>query len=373
MREVLTSVIVLTALVAAWPTAATPDTSECCPENARLPGSLSVLFKKWTPHERVEAVAAELGVFPRVIIGSGPPGVRAWMCVPAGQEDMYAQLFEEYPDVVATHVRRETCDPQEPICRCCPTPYLCDDLRPCEPHFEIPDGDADTLPDWCDPCTDSDGDLFGNPDTYNRECFSPDNCPDVFNPDQSDYDADGLGDVCDRQLTICHDPPGPRIGTQTIDINEGAFSIHQSHGDTLGPCDIENPCNVPFTRVWYTIWSHIREQRIEIIDDEEAWCEIWPQLGTFGPCDTTLIDFSTEVAIVSAIGGFGNTCHNVHVACVRKPAGAGNILVEVTARHGGYGCGCGAAVTFPLEVVKIPRFSTRRINIKMRAEIIDCD
>jgi outer membrane protein assembly factor BamB len=38
------------------------------------------------------------------------------------------------------------------------------------------------------PCTDSDGDGY---------CDEVDNCPTVYNPDQSDIDHDGIGDVCD--------------------------------------------------------------------------------------------------------------------------------------------------------------------------------
>lgn len=134
---------------------------------------------------------------------------------------------------------------------------------------------------------------------------------------------------------------------------------------------------MPFTRVLYESNSHIWQEGFEIIGDEEAWCEFWSQLYSRGspprPCDTTLIDFSTEVAIVAAIGAYGNGCHGVYVTCVRKPAGGGNIAVEATAIHGGPRCGCTANVVSPLEVVKIPRFGTRRINLKMRTEIIECD
>jgi Thrombospondin type 3 repeat/Dockerin type I domain/Peptidase_C39 like family len=45
-------------------------------------------------------------------------------------------------------------------------------------------------------CQDSDQDNWGDPGIVENTC-DDDNCPDDFNPDQSDVDFDGLGDVCD--------------------------------------------------------------------------------------------------------------------------------------------------------------------------------
>jgi len=80
------------------------------------------------------------------------------------------------------------------------------------------DTDGDAVGDVCDPCTDTDADLFGNMDFPANVCpvdlcpFSPgpnidsdgdgwadecDNCPAIANASQADADFDGQGDVCD--------------------------------------------------------------------------------------------------------------------------------------------------------------------------------
>ena len=46
-------------------------------------------------------------------------------------------------------------------------------------------------------CVDSDGDGYGDPQYAENTC-DPDNCPEVYNPQQEDYDLDGIGDSCDN-------------------------------------------------------------------------------------------------------------------------------------------------------------------------------
>ncbi|HKB08389.1 MAG TPA: FG-GAP-like repeat-containing protein, partial [Candidatus Polarisedimenticolia bacterium] len=58
------------------------------------------------------------------------------------------------------------------------------------------DADHDGLPDAEDPCTDTDGDGFGDPGFPASIC-SADNCAHVANPTQTDADGDGVGDACD--------------------------------------------------------------------------------------------------------------------------------------------------------------------------------
>ncbi len=71
----------------------------------------------------------------------------------------------------------------------------CDNC-PVEPNAGQDDADGDLEGDLCDPCTDLDGDGFGDPGFAQNVCAA-DNCPATANPEQDDPDGDGLGSACD--------------------------------------------------------------------------------------------------------------------------------------------------------------------------------
>ena len=101
----------------------------------------------------------------------------------------------------------------------------------------LPDGDSDGVADSCDNCVDvpnpdqADYDYDGGGNECDACMFDPlddadvdgvcgdvDNCPDVWNPDQTDTDGDLFGDACDNCPTVPnptqHDYDGDGVGTE---------------------------------------------------------------------------------------------------------------------------------------------------------------
>lgn len=92
---------------------------------------------------------------------------------------------------------------------------LCEDepLNRCDcPDF--PNNDSDTIGDKCDNCdeVDNEDQLDFDQDEVGDAC---DNCPDFFNPDQLDCNGNGLGDACDDDLpTGCGDFETASLGAE---------------------------------------------------------------------------------------------------------------------------------------------------------------
>ena len=71
------------------------------------------------------------------------------------------------------------------------------------------DRDADGVGDACDSCPDihDPGQRDRDRDRVNDAC---DNCPDTMNTSQQDEDADGIGDACDPCVMVASNPPDDR-------------------------------------------------------------------------------------------------------------------------------------------------------------------
>jgi C1A family cysteine protease len=84
---------------------------------------------------------------------------------------------------------------------------MCDNC-PSDPNPAQSDADSDGDGDVCDSCTDTDGDGYGDPG-YPANTCDEDNCPTVFNPDQTpaergDMDCNGETDVLDVLAAVNH-------------------------------------------------------------------------------------------------------------------------------------------------------------------------
>lgn len=79
-------------------------------------------------------------------------------------------------------------------------------------------------------CVDSDGDGFGDPGYPENHC-PEDNCPNIFNPDQEDLDADLVGDSCDNCLDV-YNPT--QTDTDLDGIGDACDTCTDSDGDGFG-------------------------------------------------------------------------------------------------------------------------------------------
>ncbi len=105
------------------------------------------------------------------------------------------------------------------------------------PDILDPNADLDDFIDDCDDCTDTDGVGFGNPGFPMNTC-EPDNCPDTFNPDQSDADLDGIGDVCEPDCD----------GDGTIDDDEFANCTGEPECADCNTNGVPDACDPGFDR-----------------------------------------------------------------------------------------------------------------------------
>jgi C1A family cysteine protease len=93
------------------------------------------------------------------------------------------------------------------------------------------------------PCIDSDHDGYGDPDYTGNTC-PPDNCPNKYNPDQTDSDGDGLGDACDNCPNLADpnqdDADGDGIGNICDDCTDIDRDGYGDPGYPINTCPLDN-------------------------------------------------------------------------------------------------------------------------------------
>jgi hypothetical protein len=125
-----------------------------------------------------------------------------------------------------------------------------------------------------------------------------------------------------------------------------------------------------------SLGSGITEPVDRIIRNEHQWCGFWGELHSrispAPPCDTSLVDFSEEVAIVTALGPRGNTCYGVRVTCIDTAGGKTSALsVFVQDIVPGPDCACGWAIVYPVHVVKVDK-PVSQLSFRHETAVLDC-
>jgi hypothetical protein len=125
----------------------------------------------------------------------------------------------------------------------------------------------------------------------------------------------------------------------------------------LGRAD-DPDCNVDFETVIKAQNTAIFQASDFVITNEDDWCDFWDQVYFLRypppPCDLTLVDFETEVVIVTALGTKPNGCYNVEIVCIEGDE-ENNLTVYVRDVVPGPRCFCPMMMVSPVHAVKVAR------------------
>jgi hypothetical protein len=105
------------------------------------------------------------------------------------------------------------------------------------------DADEDGILDACDPCTDSDGDGYGDPNFAHNTC-AIDNCPDVYNPDQADANGNGIGDACEEPACAADINGDNLVNVADLLTVIGGWGVCPQPCPPTCAADINNDCAV---------------------------------------------------------------------------------------------------------------------------------
>lgn len=133
----------------------------------------------------------------------------------------------------------------------------------------------------------------------------------------------------------------PTVGTRVTEIPSGAVDVSWNDAGAV--------------RVSHAYYSGIRQSVQTVISNDGDWRSIWATYtanqGT--PPAAPAIDFSRHEVIVAALGERTSGGYDITVSRI---ATAGDYLyVELTSTRPGSRCGVTAALTQPVDMVRIPR------------------
>lgn len=116
-------------------------------------------------------------------------------------------------------------------------------------------------------------------------------------------------------------------------------------------------CEGPSSVLLEDIGTENVRERLEVIRDEVAYCDLWDEIHMDSPvpCDTSNIDFATEVAVVVAIGFRPDLCFDVDIDLVCQSVTDGHAEILYREIVPNPTCACPRAVSSPYEVIKLQR------------------
>ena len=137
----------------------------------------------------------------------------------------------------------------------------------------------------------------------------------------------------------------------------------------------ESICDKEITPLFTDQYSSISNPQYRVIDNLSDWCRVWNTwFGSLSPkpaCNTTLVDFSREVAILAATGLHSSGGFPVQITCIGSGGSSGNIHVLVTVSSPAAGCPVTGIPTTPATVVKVHR-PVRKAIFKFETVVMDC-
>jgi hypothetical protein len=92
-----------------------------------------------------------------------------------------------------------------------------------------------------------------------------------------------------------------------------------------------------------------------VIVDQEEWCQLWSIMRPTEACDTALVHFDREAAVVVALGARSTGGYDVNITCIQSDEESDAIHVIAVETVPGERCWTTQAFTFPIDVVKIDR------------------
>lgn len=158
---------------------------------------------------------------------------------------------------------------------------------------------------------DTDGDGFCNPGKSGEGCTGEDNCPDQYNKNQADEDADGAGDKCDN--------------CPTIENPDQKDSDHDGRGDACPLCTDANENGVCDNAEYIAIYCYNEHNLENLVYGDTTY------LGQFSYPSEIVGGWDTQQDVVGYIENGATTCYALPDPLEEVQHGKEFIFFDITA------------------------------------------